>query len=252
MLIIMATIQHPNAPSISSIVRKHLDSNPSLVHSLQRNERSQKDVAKELVSVLRERYLQENSYREEIEKKGWPKEGAVAVAITRYLKDLRQNKVRGFRTAEIARMISQGSTEIEDGISCVHIDPNDCDLNLLLGDIYKGIEKQSFLYASLDPTGVVIYSRKRENSTMDSLLEKHACERRVLRPNLSMLRLILPLEARMRPGILAHVSSILADRAISIYDVLNIEGSYLTIAFLLDEKDADAGRKILMGVIRGN
>ncbi|MFX1514184.1 MAG: hypothetical protein ACFFCQ_16525, partial [Promethearchaeota archaeon] len=171
----MSTTQHHNLQSISSIVRKHLDSNPSLVHSLQRNERSQKDVAKELVEILRQQYSKEEPYQIAIVKEEWPREGAVAVAITRYLKDIRQNKVRGFRTSEIVRIISEGSTEIEDGISCIHIDPNGCDINLLLGDIFKAVENHSILYASIAPTGIVIYSRKRENDSMELLLEKHLC-----------------------------------------------------------------------------
>jgi hypothetical protein len=67
-----------------------------------------------------------------------------------------------------------------------------------------------------------------------------------LQDSLSLLRLMLPRDAAEIPGILAHISSLLADQAISIYDTMVLHSDHLVIVFVISEHNASKARDILL------
>ncbi len=67
-----------------------------------------------------------------------------------------------------------------------------------------------------------------------------------LQESLSLLKLILPRNAEKTPGILAHVSSLLADQAISLYDIMVHHSDNLVIVFVINEQHASKARDILL------
>ncbi len=67
-----------------------------------------------------------------------------------------------------------------------------------------------------------------------------------LQDSLSLLKLMLPDQAQEIPGILAHVSSLLADQAISLYDTMVQHSDLLIIVFVINELHASKARDILL------
>ncbi|MHA2494079.1 MAG: ACT domain-containing protein [Candidatus Hodarchaeales archaeon] len=234
-------------PSISNLVSTLLKNDPNLVHELQRRDKSQRFVAKQLRRVIQEHYSH-LAPPEQDDEDPWPKEGAVAVAITRFLKDLRRKQEDPQRVAEVLR---KGTTKIDDGMKhyLVSLDASDGLGKQVLWDLYQKTISRELSSVQLTEKGVEVYVKKLSEDKFLRSVEGTGI-RKIRNSDLSHLKLLLPSVAAEVPGVLAHVGTLLADQGISIIDVsVHHSADYITLAFIVSEKHAARGREVLMKII---
>lgn len=234
-------------PSISSLVSNLLKNDPTLVHELQRRDKSQRFVAKRLRQAIQEQYIQFAPVAEEGEEP-WPKEGAVAVAITRFLKLLRRKQEDPQRVAEI---LQKGTTKIDDGMRhyLVSLNAEDGQDKNLLWNLYQKTATRDLSGVQLTERGIEVYVKKLSEPKFLKTVGKAEIQK-VRESDLSHLKLLLPTIAAEVPGVLAHVGTLLADQGISIIDVLvHHNPNFICLVFVVSEKHAARGREVLMKVI---
>jgi hypothetical protein len=227
--------------SVSKIVRDILDKDPSLVHELQQRKTAQRDIAKK----IKEELIDNSDYSSKDPVK---LEGNVAVAITRYLKRLRDQQEELLGVKRVQSVLKTGTTEVIDGLKHYKVKiKEDCEYSKILDIIFQQIQQDDLNSAYLSQNSVELYVKKMAE---DGFLEKMNGVTEVevfkLQDSLSLLRLMLPQDAAEIPGILAHISSLLADQAISIYDTMVLHAEHLVIVFVISEQNASKARDILL------
>ena len=85
-----------------------------------------------------------------------------------------------------------------------------------------------------------------ENGFLNNIKEEQGVKVTKIHDSLSQVKLMLPKQAAEIPGILAHVSSLLADQAISIFDTMVLHSENLVIVFVINELHASKARDILL------
>ncbi|MHA1992988.1 MAG: hypothetical protein ACW97Z_00440 [Candidatus Hodarchaeales archaeon] len=227
--------------SVSKIVHEILDQDPSLVHELQQRKRAQREIAKKIKAQLID--------NEDFSDKDPVKlEGNVAVAITRYLKRLREHQEEFLGVKRVQSVLKRGTTEVLDGLKHYKINLNkDIDSKEILNIIFKQIKKDDLNSAYLSHNSVELYVKKMaETGFLETISSFSGVDFLKLHDSLSLLRLMLPQQAAEIPGILAHISSLLADQAISIYDTMVLHEDHLVIVFVINEQHASKARDILL------
>ncbi len=235
-------------PSISNLVSELLKNDPTLVHELQRRDKSQRHVAKQIRRNIQEKYSHLAPAEDNDEP--WPKEGAVAVAITRFLKDLRRKKEDPQR---VAGVLGKGTTKIDDGLRHYLINLGD-DSKLakeVLWNLCQGTKDGHMSSIQISGKIIEVYVKKLSEEKFLGIVGKNGIEIQKIRDSdLSHLKLLLPSLAAEVPGVLAHVSSLLADQGISIIDVsVHHSAEVVALTFVVSEKHAARGREVLMKVI---
>lgn len=227
--------------SVSRLVREILDQDPSLVHELQQRKTAQRDIAKKIKVKLID--SDDFSAKDPVKL-----EGNVAVAITRYLKRLREQQEELLGVKRVQSILKTGTTEVLDGLKHYKILLHkDADYNKILNIIYQQIQQGNLNSSYLSQNSVHIYVKKMaEGIFLDHIKEIKGTEITKLQESLSLLKLMLPKQAAEIPGILAHISSLLADQAISIYDTMVLHDDHLVIAFIINELHASKARDILL------
>ena len=227
--------------SVSKLVREILDQDPSLVHELQQRKTAQRDIAKKIKGKLID--SDDFSAKDPVKL-----EGNVAVAITRYLKRLREQQEELLGVKRVQSILKTGTTEVIDGLKHYKILLHeDADYNRILNIIYQQIQQGNLNSSYLSQNSVHIYVKKMaEGIFLDHIKEIKGTEITKLQESLSLLKLMLPKQAAEIPGILAHISSLLADQAISIYDTMVLHDDHLVIAFIINELHASKARDILL------
>ncbi|MEE9410691.1 MAG: hypothetical protein V3V41_07170 [Candidatus Heimdallarchaeota archaeon] len=227
--------------SVSRLVREILDQDPSLVHELQQRKTAQRDIAKKIKGKLID--SDDFSAKDPVKL-----EGNVAVAITRYLKRLREQQEELLGVKRVQSILKTGTTEVLDGLKHYKILLHeDADYNRILNIIYQQIQQGNLNSSYLSQNSVHIYVKKMaEGIFLDHIKEIKGTEITKLQESLSLLKLMLPKQAAEIPGILAHISSLLADQAISIYDTMVLHDDHLVIAFIINELHASKARDILL------
>jgi predicted regulator of amino acid metabolism with ACT domain len=227
--------------SVSKIVRDILDQDPSLVHELQQRKTAQRDIAKKI--KLRLTDSADFSVKDPVKL-----EGNVAVAITRYLKKLRAQQEELLGVKRVQSVLKTGTTEVIDGLKHykIHIKET-ADSNKILQIILNQIQQDKLSSAYLSQNSVELYVKKMsENGFLKNISEQTGAKVTKLHDSLSQVKLMLPKQAAEIPGILAHVSSLLADQAISIFDTMVLHSENLVIVFVINELHASKARDILL------
>jgi aspartokinase len=172
----------------------------------------------------------------------------VAVAITRYLKRLREHQEEFLGVKRVQSVLKRGTTEVLDGLKHYKINLNkDIDSKEILNIIFKQIKKDDLNSAYLSHNSVELYVKKMaETGFLETISSFSGVDFLKLHDSLSLLRLMLPQQAAEIPGILAHISSLLADQAISIYDTMVLHEDHLVIVFVINEQHASKARDILL------
>ncbi|MFW9778590.1 MAG: hypothetical protein ACFFE8_07015 [Candidatus Heimdallarchaeota archaeon] len=228
---------------VSKIVREILDQDPSLIHTLQQRKTAQKEIAERIMHELLDRGLF-------LEKDQDKLKGNIAVAITRYLKKLRQRQEELLGVKRVHHILRKGTTEVVDGQ--IHYKLNfrkDTDIISALSFILDQLDQESISNVSFpNRNGVELYTKKMaEEAFLSQISELNVVEHIKLQDSLSHLRLMLPQEAEKIPGILAHVSSLLADQAISLYRIHTVHQlNQLVVTFVISEEHASKARDILL------
>ena len=227
--------------SVSKIVRDILDQDPSLVHELQQRKTAQRDIAKKIKLQL----VDSSDFSAKDPTK---LEGNVAVAITRYLKKLRAQQEEMLGVKRVQSVLKTGTTEVLDGLKHYKIHMKDSiDSNKVLQIIFDQIQHDKLSSAYLSKKSVELYVKKMsENGFLKDIKEQTGAEVTKLHDSLSQVKLMLPKQAAEIPGILAHVSSLLADQAISIFDTMVLHSDNLIIVFVINELHASKARDILL------
>ena len=227
--------------SVSKIVRDILDKDPSLVHELQQRKTAQRDIAKK----IKEELIDNSDYSA---KDPIKLEGNVAVAITRYLKRLREQQEELLGVKRVQSVLKTGTTEVIDGLKHYKVRIKDgCDYSKVLEIVFQQIQQDDLSSAYLSQNSVELYVKKMaENGFLEKMKGIKQVEISKLQDSLSLLRLMLPQDAAEIPGILAHISSLLADQAISIYDTMVLHAEHLVIVFVISEQNASKARDILL------
>ena len=227
--------------SVSKIVHEILDQDPSLVHELQQRKRAQREIAKKIKAQLIDNT--DFSTKDPVKL-----EGNVAVAITRYLKRLREQQEEFLGVKRVQSVLKRGTTEVLDGLKHYKINlPSNVDSKEVLDLIFKQIQKDDLNSAYLSQSSIELYVKKMaENGFIEMLKAFSGVNLIKLHDSLSLLRLMLPHQAAEIPGILAHISSLLADQAISIYDTMVLHDDHLIIVFVINEQHASKARDILL------
>ncbi len=227
--------------SVSRIVREILDQDPSLVHELQQRKTAQRDIAKKIKIQLVD--SSDFSVKDPVKL-----EGNVAVAITRYLKKLRAQQEEMLGVKRVQSILKTGTTEVLDGLKHykIHMKEN-ADSNKVLQIIFNQIQQDKLSSAYLSQNSVELYVKKMsENGFLKKIHEQTGAKVTKLHDSLSQVKLMLPKQAAEIPGILAHVSSLLADQAISIFDTMVLHSENLIIVFVINELHASKARDILL------
>lgn len=227
--------------SVSKFVREILEQDPSLVHELQQRTTAQREIAKKIKTQL----LEDNSF---ISKDPVKLEGNVAVAITRYLKKLRIQQEDLLGVKLVQNILKKGTTEVTDGLKHYKIRfHEDTVINDILRILVKQLEREDICSVYLNRNSCEFYVKKMtEQSFLNETASNKTIDIYKLQDSLSLLKLILPTKAQEIPGILAHVSSLLADQAISIYDTMVQHTDNLIIVFVINEQHASKARDILL------
>ncbi|MHA1512914.1 MAG: hypothetical protein ACTSRJ_02480 [Candidatus Hodarchaeales archaeon] len=227
--------------SVSKIVRDILDQDPSLVHELQQRKTAQRDIAKKIKLQL----VDSSDFSAKDPTK---LEGNVAVAITRYLKKLRAQQEEMLGVKRVQSVLKTGTTEVLDGLKHYKIHmKGSVDSNKVLQIIFDQIQQDKLSSAYLSKKSVELYVKKMsENGFLKDIKEQTGAEVTKLHDSLSQVKLMLPKQAAEIPGILAHVSSLLADQAISIFDTMVLHSDNLIIVFVINELHASKARDILL------
>ena len=227
--------------SVSKFVREILDQDPSLVHELQQRKTAQRDIAKKIKLQL----IEEVNFSSKDPAK---LEGNVAVAITRYLKRLRTQQEELLGIKLVQTILKKGTTEVTDGLKHyqLHFHKNTNIYNVTK-IIVEQLIHEDICSVYLNRQSIEFYVKKMaEKSFLSKITKIRAVDALKLQDSLSLLKLILPKQAQEIPGILAHVSSLLADQAISIYDTMVHHTDHLTIIFIINEQHASKARDILL------
>jgi hypothetical protein len=227
--------------SVSKIVRDYLDQDPSLVHELQQRKTAQREIAKE----IKERLIRDSDFST---KDPIKLEGNVAVAITRYLKKLREQQEEFLGVKRVQSVLKTGTTEVLDGLKHYKIDIDEHNSSTeVLNIIYQQIKQDDLNSAHISQNSIELYVKKMaENGFLEGIKNLEGTTTTKLHDSLSLLKLMLPKKAAEIPGILAHISSLLADQAISIYDTMVIHADHLVIVFVINEQNASKARDILL------
>ncbi len=227
--------------SVSKLVREILEQDPSLVHELQQRKTAQREIAKRIKSQL----IEEGNFTSKDPTK---LEGNVAVAITRYLKKLRTQQEEMLGVKLVQNVLRKGNTEVFDGLKHYKIHfHEDTDIHKILKIIVTQIEREDVCSVYLNRQSIELYVKKMtEQSFISEMADIKVVDILKLQDSLSLLKLILPKQAQEIPGILAHVSSLLADQAISLYDTMVHHTDHLSIVFVINEQHASKARDILL------
>ncbi|MHA2174585.1 MAG: hypothetical protein ACXAB2_07760 [Candidatus Hodarchaeales archaeon] len=227
--------------SVSKIVRDILDQDPSLVHELQQRKTAQRDIAKR----IKEELIDNSDYST---KDPIKLEGNVAVAITRYLKRLREQQEELLGVKRVQSVLKTGTTEVIDGLKHYKVKfKENCDYTKTLELVFQQIQQDDLNSAYLSQNSIELYVKKMaEDGFLEKMNRVTEVEIFKLQDSLSLLRLMLPRDAAEIPGILAHISSLLADQAISIYDTMVLHSDHLVIVFVISEHNASKARDILL------
>ena len=227
--------------SVSKIVRDILDQDPSLVHELQQRKTAQRDIAKKIKIQLVD--SSDFSVKDPVKL-----EGNVAVAITRYLKKLRAQQEEVLGVKRVRNILKTGTTEVLDGLKHYKIHMQEsADSNKVLQVIFNQIQQDKLSSAYLSQNSVELYVKKMsENGFLKNISNLEGAKVTKLHDSLSQVKLMLPMQAAEIPGILAHVSSLLADQAISIFDTMVLHSENLIIVFVINELHASKARDILL------
>jgi hypothetical protein len=230
--------------SVSKLVREILDQDPSLVHELQQRKTAQREIAKQ----IKKRLINNGSINYSEPERLAKLEGNVAVAITRYLKKLRDQQEELLGVKRVQNILKKGTTEVSDGLKHYKIFfHEEADTFSILKVILNQIERKDINSAYFNNHGIELYVKKMaENDFLNDLNGFQAVEVHKLQDSLSLLKLMLPRKAEEIPGILAHVSSLLADQAISLYDTMVLHSDHLIITFVIEEQNASKARDILL------
>ncbi|MHA2225511.1 MAG: hypothetical protein ACXAC8_09925 [Candidatus Hodarchaeales archaeon] len=231
----------PTDKSVSKYVREILDQDPSLVHQLQQRKTAQRDIAKKIKMQL----IEDGNL---LDKDPLKLEGNVAVAITRYLKRLREQQEELLGVTRVQNILKKGTTEVLDGLKHYKIlFHEETDRNQILKVILKQLEHENICSVYLNRDSIELYVNKMAESTFLSVINGFSnLESQKLQDSLSLLKLVLPRKAEEIPGILAHVSSLLADQAISLYDTMVHHSDHLDVIFVINERHASKARDILL------
>jgi hypothetical protein len=227
--------------SVSKLVREILEQDPSLVFELQQRKTAQRDIAKKIKSRL----IDSGDFST---KDPGKLEGNVAVAITRYLKKLREQQEELLGVKRVQNVLKTGTTEVVDGLKHYKIVMKDqTDYKAVLDVIYQQIQQGNLNSSYLSQNCVDIYVKKMaEDIFLKLIKEVDGVGITKLQDYLSLLKLMLPKQAAEIPGILAHISSLLADQAISIYDTMVLHEDLLVVVFVISEQHASKARDILL------
>ncbi|MHA1941043.1 MAG: hypothetical protein ACW97P_04895, partial [Candidatus Hodarchaeales archaeon] len=113
--------------------------------------------------------------------------------------------------------------------------------------VFQQIQQDDLNSAYLSQNSIELYVKKMaEEGFLEKMNRVTEVEIFKLQDSLSLLRLMLPRDAAEIPGILAHISSLLADQAISIYDTMVLHSDHLVIVFVISEHNASKARDILL------
>ncbi|MFX1282488.1 MAG: hypothetical protein ACFFB5_02495 [Promethearchaeota archaeon] len=227
--------------SVSKLVREILEQDPSLVHELQQRKTAQREIAKKIKSQL----MDDGNFTSKDPVK---LEGNVAVAITRYLKKLRTQQEEMLGVKLVQNILKKGTTEVMDGLKHYKINfREDTDIHKIMDLIIKQIEREDIFSVYLNRQCIELYVKKMtEQAFLNEISEFKVVDTLKLQDSLSLLKLMLPNQAQEIPGILAHVSSLLADQAISLYDTMVQHTDHLSIIFVINEQHASKARDILL------
>jgi hypothetical protein len=231
----------PVDKSVSKFVREILNQDPSLVHELQQRKTAQREIAKRIKDQL----IEDLKFPDKDPTK---LEGNVAVAITRYLKKLREQQEELLGIKKVQELLKEGTTEVADGLKHYKVNFNDnTDSIEVLKVILSQLDRGDVSSISVKNHGIELYVKKMaENSFLKDIDDCQDVDPYKLQESLSLLKLILPRNAEKTPGILAHVSSLLADQAISLYDIMVHHSDNLVIVFVINEQHASKARDILL------
>lgn len=231
-----------DSKSVSKFVREMLDQDPSLVHELQQRKTAQREIAKKIKNKL----LQGGQFSD---KDPLKLEGNVAVAITRYLKKMREQQEEMLGVKRVQDILKKGTTEVTDGLKHYKIQfHEDADPFIIVKAILELLSTKDISSAYLNQNNLGLYVKKMaENKFLEKINGYMGIDILKLQDSLSLLKLILPRQAQQIPGILAHVSSLLADQAISLYDTLvSHHSDHLQLIFVINEQNASKARDILL------
>ncbi|NHJ00931.1 MAG: hypothetical protein EAX86_02265 [Candidatus Heimdallarchaeota archaeon] len=231
----------PADKSVSKYVREILDQDPSLVHELQQRKTAQREIAKKIKHQL----IDSDNFPEKDPVK---LEGNVAVAITRYLKRLREQQEELLGVKRVQDVLKKGTTEVTDGLKHYKINfHEEAERPIVVNEVITQLEREEISSAILNHQSIELYVKKMSESTFkESLKGINEIDVIKLQDSLSLLKLVLPKKAEEIPGILAHVSSLLADQAISLYDTMVLHSDHLIIIFVISEQHASKARDILL------
>lgn len=227
--------------SVSKYVREILEQDPSLVYELQQRKTAQREIAKKIKTHL----IEEENF---VSKDPVKLEGNVAVAITRYLKKLRTQQDELLGVKLVQNILKKGNTEVIDGLKHYKIlYHEDTDIQDILKVLVKQLEREDICFVCLNRQSIELYVKKMaETSFLSEMNVIKSVNTFKLQDSLSLLKLMLPKQAQEIPGILAHVSALLADQAISLYDTMVHHTDHLIIIFIINEQHASKARDILL------
>lgn len=230
--------------SVSRLVREILDQDPQLVHELQQRKTAQREIAKEIKAQLVDKGAIRIKDPERIAKL----EGNIAVAITRYLKKLRDQQEELLGVKMVQNILKKGTTEVSDGLKHYKIHfSEEADSQGIMKLLIAMLKKEFISSVHLNNHGIELYVKKMAEDSFLELINGFPEVNIVkLQDSLSLLKLMLPRQAEEIPGVLAHVSSLLADQAISLYDTMVHHSDHLIVVFVIDEQHASKARDILL------
>jgi len=235
------TAEKSESKSVSRYVRDILDQDPSLVHELQQRKTAQREIAKRIKEQLIEAGYFSN-------KDPIKLEGNVAVAITRYLKRMREQQEEMLGVKRVQDVLKKGTTEVTDGLKHYKIQfHEDADMLQVIKELLGLLTSKKISSAYINQSSIELYVKKMaEGPFLEKIEEFKGIDILKLQDSLSLLKLILPKQAQQIPGILAHVSSLLADQAISLYDMMVNHEDHLQLIFVINEQNASKARDILL------
>ena len=141
----------PIDKSVSKFVREILNQDPSLVHELQQRKTAQREIAKRIKDQL----IEELKFPDKDPTK---LEGNVAVAITRYLKKLREQQEELLGIKKVQELLKEGTTEVTDGLKHYKVNFNDnTDSIEVLKVVLSQLERGDVSSISVKTHGIELY-----------------------------------------------------------------------------------------------
>ena len=149
---------------------------------------------------------------------------------------------------KVQDILKKGTTEVLDGLKHYKVlFHENTEIFAIIKVIISQLDRGDISSISLNTNGIELYVKKMaEISFIDEIENCEAVDIQKLQDSLSLLKLMLPRDAEEIPGILAHVSSLLADQAISLYDIMVHHSDKLIIIFVISELHASKARDILL------